>query len=514
MKLALGLTLAAALLVSASASAAVDRGSDRPQLLLVGFKERPGAAARALVAQHGGKVVADFSEIGVLAVELDEARVGDLARAGAVDYVEQDEPRHPLGLAEAELTPAMSNGLYGLVTTRSVNAHDRGVTGAGVNVGVADTGLDYTHPDIAPNYSGGIDTVGAGDSDPFWNNAPDETHGTHVAGTVVAALNNQGVRGVAYNANLFHARVCTTTCTTTDIMEGVRWLVETAGVKVVNLSLGGPRKSRTEETFYKQMRSKGALVVAASGNDGSARKILYPAAYAVNISVGAVDRDNAHASFSNGGRGLDVSAPGVGVLSSVPLGQGSEASVTADQTFTAFGLEFAGTTAGVTGTLVDSGLCRVGDFPAATGGNIALCQRGEISFADKVTNAMNAGAVAAVIYNNVAGDFFGTLGTAGAWIPAVSVSDTTGAALVSQGGTTGTVVNQASDWDHYDGTSMATPHTTGVLALIWSVDPALSNTSVEDHLFNTCTDLGAAGYDTTFGRGLVNAEAAVISAGG
>jgi bisphosphoglycerate-independent phosphoglycerate mutase (AlkP superfamily) len=58
----------------------------------------------------------------------------------------------------------------------------------------------------------------------------------------------------------------------------------------------------------------------------------------------------------------------------------------------------------------------------------ALIQRGTIDFATKVTNAMNAGATAAIIYNNAAGDFTGTLGAAGNWIPAVSVSDTTGAA--------------------------------------------------------------------------------------
>ncbi|MBA2384722.1 MAG: S8 family serine peptidase, partial [Actinobacteria bacterium] len=209
------------------------------------------------------------------------------------------------------------------------------------------------------------------------------------------------------------------------------------------------------------------------------------------------------------------SAPGVGVLSSVPAGHGSEASVTAaGSTVTAYGLEFAGTTAGTTGTLVDCGLGRGGEFPAGVAGNIALVQRGDISFADKVTNAMNAGAKAVIIYNNAAGAFTGTLGAAGNWIPAVTTSDTDGAFLKGKAGTSATVVNQLSSWDHYDGTSMATPHVTGVVALIWSVNPLLSNTTVESHLFNTATDLGSAGYDTTYGRGLVNADAAVARAGG
>jgi subtilisin family serine protease len=131
---------------------------------------------------------------------------------------------------------------------------------------------------------------------------------------------------------------------------------------------------------------------------------------------------------------------------------------------------------------------------------------------------MNAGATAVIIYNNAAGEFTGTLGAATtsdgrSWIPAVSVSDTTGATLKAQAGSSATVVDKISDWDHYDGTSMATPHTTGVIALIWSANPALSNTTVENYLFTTATDLGAVGFDSTYGRGIVNADAAVASTG-
>jgi subtilisin family serine protease len=486
---------------------------------LVAFREAPQEKHRALVRQHGGTIRRELPEIAVFAVEMSGIKVSDLMRDPSVDYVEEDAHRTPSGLTQSQLTPSMGNGLYGLITTGATATHTRGISGTGIKVGVADTGLDYTHPDIAPAYKGGIDTV-SDDNDPWWNNDINETHGTHVAGTIVAAQNTSGVYGVAYNAELYHARVLGPTGGfTSDIMAGVRWLVETAGCRVINLSLGGGRATRTEDRFYQEMRSKGALVIAATGNEG-ARKVSYPAAYAINIAVGAVDSTNTIASFSNQGRAVDVVAPGVGVLSSVPAGTGSEVSLTtASGSPRAFTVDFAGKTAGLTGALVHCGLGQPGECPASVSGNIALIQRGTISFAEKVQNAMNQGAAAAILYNNVAGDFGATLGAATtsdgrSWIPAVTVSDAVGASLVAQVGSSATVVDQVSSWALYDGTSMATPHVSGVVALIWSSNPALTAAQVENFLFTTTTDLGPAGVDNAYGRGLVNASAAVRAASG
>jgi subtilisin family serine protease len=499
--------------------------AQRPEIVpnhyFVGFRGPVSAGDRAALASQGAAVTNAFAEIRALEVVVrNNAQLNAIQRNPNVEYVEAVPMRYPVSLGDSQATPSWNNGLYGLITTKAAEVHSRGVTGYGINVGVADTGIDYNQPDIQANYKGGIDTVGAGDNDPFWNNDANETHGTHVAGTIIAATNSVGIVGVAYSANLFHARVLGPNGgSTTDIMEGVKWLVESANCKVVNLSLGGSFRSKTEENFYDSMRRKGALIVAASGND-SASKLSFPAGYASNISVGAVDRNNVVADFSNRGRGLDVVAPGVLVLSSVPQNSGSEASVNAGAAFQAFGMEFAGKTAGsgIAKILVNCGLGQPSEFPLFAAGNIAVIQRGAISFADKVTNAMNAGAFAVIIYNNVAGDFSGTLGDATTadgrnWIPAVSVSDASGAALQSQISKTGTVVNIVTSWDHYSGTSMATPHVTGVIALIWSANPSLRNSDVENYLFTTATDLGAAGYDTTYGYGIVNASAAVAKAG-
>ena len=509
--------------VAVAAAGAAGPPASARQHLFVGFGHAPGAAERALVQRYGGTVRFSFPEVDALAIDLSSAKVGDLARAGGVSYVEQDPVREPLSLATQQLVPSTSNGLYGLLSTNATTAQSNGYTGSGVKACLADTGIDKTHVDITGNWGGGYDAF-AKDNDPDVGNSATETHATHVAGTMAAVNNSAGVFGVAYNAKIWVARVLGTQSdgsvsgTTSQVMDGVKWLANTAGCKVINMSLGGSSRSKTEENLYKSLYNNGTLIVAAAGNDG-ANHLGYPAGYTVVLSVGAVDAANTVADFSNRGRGLDISAPGVLVLSSVPDGQGSEASVTSGSTYRAFGLEFAGKTAGYTDTLVNCGLASAPSDcvgKPADGTWVALIRRGTNTFAEKVENAMAAGADAAILYNNVAGDFVGTLTTektssGGAWIPAVSVSGTAGAALTGQVGASATVANVASSWDHYDGTSMATPHVTGVADLVLQKKPSISASALEAALKSSATDLGAAGYDTTYGYGLVNATGALAA---
>jgi hypothetical protein len=151
--------------------------------------------------------------------------------------------------------------------------------------------------------------------------------------------------------------------------------------------------------------------------------------------------------------------------------------------------------------------CNLGnpdDFPAAVSNNLALIQRGTLTFAAKISNAMNAGARAAMVFNNATGSFNGTLGAAGNWIPAVSLSQAVGATLVAALPATATVFDAPDPNQSYqflDGTSMATPHVSGAVALAAMNFPNESAVQrVQRILANTTPLPGLAGLVATGGR--------------
>ena len=466
------------------------------------FKAKPGNADRDMVRGNGAEIVREFSIVHAMAIRVpNERALAGLMHNPNVELIEPDYIRYALG----ETVP------WGVT---AVNAPQVWATTTGDNVKVAvlDTGIDYNHPDLAANYRGGYDFVNS-DNDPFDGNG----HGTHCAGTIGAITNNNiGVASVAYNVDLYAVKVLSDegSGSTSNILAGVDWAVQN-GMHIASMSLGGGRFSKTEEKAYQNAFNAGLLIICATGND-SATSISYPAGYASTMAIGAVDSALAIADFSNQGTGIHLVAPGVDVLSTVPVGTGQAADVVyGQQTLAAYALEFAPFVTNLTKPAVNCGMgLSAADFPATVAGNIALIQRGEISFADKVTNAQNAGAVGVILYNNESGIFSGTLGTAGTWIPGVTISLEDGQLLVAAGSPVVSLNILATNYDSFNGTSMATPHVSAVAALVKGANPDLSNQQIWDILVNSAHDLGIVGYDTTFGYGLVDAAAAVAAMGG
>lgn len=187
-------------------------------------------------------------------------------------------------------------------------------TGAGVTVAVVDTGVAYeTYGSYqqAPDLAGTIFVPGYDFVNDDTHPNDDNSHGTHVAGTIAQTTNNNmGVAGMAFNARIMPVKVLNASGagTSWQVAQGIRWAAD-KGANVINLSLGSSTGSSVEKQAVQYAYDHGVTVVASAGNDG-AGAVDYPAAYDVVIAVGAVRYDEALAYYSNYGTALDVVAPG------------------------------------------------------------------------------------------------------------------------------------------------------------------------------------------------------------
>ena len=204
-----------------------------------------------------------------------------------------------------------------------------------VIVAVIDSGILADHPDFQGKLVQGYDMISnatnAGDGDGVDSNPEDpgdrglgdgssSFHGTHVAGTVAAATNNNaGVAGVAWQSRIMPMRVLGLEGGTSfDLIQAILYAaglenasgqVPTQRVDVINMSLGGGGFSSSEASAITAARDAGVIIVAAAGNSGSANQ-EYPASYDGVVSVAAINQSNTRTSYSNFGQSIDVTAPG------------------------------------------------------------------------------------------------------------------------------------------------------------------------------------------------------------
>jgi subtilisin len=188
--------------------------------------------------------------------------------------------------------------------------------GKGIKVAVLDTGIDYTHPDISPNYRGGISFVPT-ETDPKDYNR----HGTHVAGTIAAADNEIGVVGVAPSAYLYAVKVLSSggSGNWSWLIAGIAWCVR-MGMHVLNMSLGASAAPDAVGTMCDYAWRNGLILVAAAGNTGLTpnKEVGFPAQYPSVIAVSAIDSSDVIAPFSSRGQKVELCAPGVNIMSTTP----------------------------------------------------------------------------------------------------------------------------------------------------------------------------------------------------
>ena len=203
-----------------------------------------------------------------------------------------------------------------------------------VKVAVIDSGIDRGHPEFAGRIAAGRSFVPGS-----WA-VDSEGHGTFVAGEIAAAINQQGIAGLAFNAQLLIAKVVRPdgAVSLRGEVAAIRWAAD-QGARVINLSLGGVRDplnarldsySPLEQAAVDYAYAKGAVVVAAVGNGPQSPATpwpfaVYPAALPHVIGVSALRRDGSVPAYSNRDTVYDdIAAPGDSMFSTVPRSLSSD----------------------------------------------------------------------------------------------------------------------------------------------------------------------------------------------
>jgi subtilisin family serine protease len=319
-----------------------------------------------------------------------------------------------------------------------------GLTGKGVKVAVMDTGIDYHHPDLGGGFgpafrvATGYDFVGdafnADPASPAYNpvtvpdNDPDDCgtagHGTHVAGIVGA---NGIVRGVAPEVTFGAYRVfgCAGS-TTADVMVAAMERAEADGMQVLNMSIGSSYQWPQYPTAKAASRlvNKGVVVVASIGNSGANGLYAAGAPGTGEKVIGVASFENSHVRQA--------------VLTVLGVDRGYSPATAAAPTPTSGTGELVAT--GTPASLDDG--CTAASIPASVAGKVAVIRRGTCGFYDKALNAQSKGAAAVILYNNAAGLLSPTVaGAQPITIPVVMISQADGNAIVTHllGGGTASV---------------------------------------------------------------------------
>ncbi|NML59499.1 S8 family serine peptidase [Massilia sp. RP-1-19] len=517
-------TLAMLCSVAVLGMAASAASAAPPVRYIVGFKAGADNDASAAVIRARGNVKRKIRGMNAMSVELPGEQVDTLRADKNVAYVEIDPPRYlPSMEMSAEYTSATERSSaanpasgknyylgqlvpYGISMTQADQLPNGGAKSGNRKICIIDSGYDRSHEDL--NNNGTV--TGEYDPGTGWWHTDENSHGTHVAGTIAAANNSGiGVVGVIPNQQLKLHIV--------KVFGADGWAYSSeladaankcgdAKANIISMSLSGPEPSATEQAAFDALAAKGILSVAASSNAGTTAP-RWPAGYQSVVSVGALDSNKSWATFSNYNPKVELSAPGVRVLSTVPMGTALVSSLNVGASSYAVGSVTGSPHATVTAPMADFGFG--GAINPAMAGKVCLISRGAgLPFGVKVANCEASGGVGAILYNNVAGSLNPTLGTTVTTIPSVAASLAEGAAMLGQLGQDATVSVKVGNYAYFDGTSMATPHVAAVAGLVWSYFPSCTAAQIRNTLAKSAEDLGTAGRDDKYGYGLVRAKAA------
>ena len=427
-----------------------------------------------------------------------------------------------------------------------------------VIIGIIDSTFAINHPDLInqlwvneeeiPN--NGIDDDNNGYIDDihgfdFVNFSPnvkgEDDHGSHVAGICAAEKNNKkGISGAFPNAK-FIALACSTGglgISSIATIQAKNYLIQLKNrgynIVAVNASYGSNFFSQSAYEAIEDLSDNGILFCTASGNDGwnldlekdqngnyildpeedlngnGILDVSYPNSYDLPniISVASINSNRQLASNSNYGKiEVDLAAPGENIYSTLSVETIQEIQdillsngTSIENQLITNATRISG--ASLVGKLVNCGIGDIGEFPVEVNGNIALIQRGTLYFSDKVTNAMNAGAIATIIYNNVEENADGLRPwlldgvPEEPWIPSLSISQADGQNLIQGLPLTATLRPFITTTDptsiqyaYLSGTSMASPIVTAAVAFAAHNFPNETMAQRRDRILNNIATL-------------------------
>jgi len=299
------------LLAAAGIASAQTSPQYAPGELIVKFPDMAPSSSALSNQLYGAKMVQTLGSPDIQRVKLPAGT----SMSAAIAYykamgAKYAEPNYRM---QAAMTPndRYYSSQYGLPQIKCPSSWDLTLGSSSVVIAIIDTGVDLNHPDLAAKIVPGVNLVNS-------NKTPDDDngHGTHCAGIAAAITNNGiGVAGVAPNCKIMPVKVLDGSGSgyLSTVAQGIRYAAN-GGAKVISLSLGNSTQSQTLQDAVTYAIGKGAVVVAAAGNDGVSSK-FYPAACSGVIAVAAVDSNDNKASFSNYGAWVSVAAPGVRVYS-------------------------------------------------------------------------------------------------------------------------------------------------------------------------------------------------------
>lgn len=281
---------------------------------IIGFKANFKKTELLGIAEnHSIKIKKQLPLVNAYLCEVDTSLPSyqSLAKNPAIDFIEDDYilniqvmPSEPLYIGRrAQEIP------WGV---KRINAPPvwKHISGDGIRVGIIDTGIDLSHPDLKENIK---DVYGPLDCK---NIEDDNGHGTHVAGTIAALDNDIGVIGVSPKVSIYSAKAFDGRGRgrVSNIIESLNWCIKKK-VHVINMSFGFTMRSFALERAIKEVYRHNIVMIAAAGNSGGDNKVMYPAKYSEVIATAASDINDGVASFSSGGLEVDVLAPGVDIIS-------------------------------------------------------------------------------------------------------------------------------------------------------------------------------------------------------